>query len=329
MDSGAEAKKQIFIRDLRPKDIVRTTLLVRSKEVMTAKNGKPYLALVLADQTGTIDTRMWENAESVGETFGEGDVVVIAGKTHQFQNRLQLVIEHLIKLPPEEVDITHYLPKASANLDGLYAELVGVFEKLENRWIRDLALALLTDPAIAERYKLCPAAKTIHHAYIGGLLSHSLQLIRLVDAIVPLYPGVDRDRLVFGAAFHDFGKIFELAYDGNFSYTDEGKLVGHITIGACLIDRKVQGLPGFPPELEWELKHLVLSHHGRLEYGSPKRPATLEAQVLHSLDDMDSKIESIQSLMKSERSTARWTAYHKAYDQYYYKPDSFLDPRPE
>lgn len=320
------AAKQIFIKDLQAKDSVRTTFLVKSKQLMQAKNGKAYLTLLLSDRTGNLDSRVWEEAEPLSETFAEGDIVAVAGKAHYFQNRLQLIVEHLIPVPAAEVDISEYLPAASENLDVLYDELLNVFDQVECPWVREISLALLKDEEIAPRYKVCPAAKSIHHAFIGGLLTHSLQLIKLSDAILPLYSEINRSILLFGAAFHDFGKVFELSYDGNFGYTDEGRLVGHIAIGVSLIDRKIREIPGFPKELEWQLKHMVLSHHGKLEYGSPKRPHTIEAQLLHHLDDMDSKINSIQTFMKGERNGARWTGHHKAYDQYYYKPDSYLEP---
>lgn len=325
MEEKAAQQKHLFIKDLRTKDVVRTSFLVKMKSMAAAKNGKPYLALTLMDRTGDIDTRVWEGAEEMNSRFQEGEIVAVSGRAHQFQNRLQLVVDHLIPLSPQEVDLKDYLPEGPADLEEKYDRLLKTFEGLENSWVRDLGLSLLRDPEISARYKLCPAAKTIHHAYLGGLLVHSLQLIDLIEAILPLYPALDRSLMIFGAAFHDFGKIFELAYRGNFGYTDEGKLVGHIAIGVTLIDRKIQLMPGFPKELEYQVKHLVLSHHGRLDYGSPKRPATLEAQCLHSLDDMDSKLESIQSLMKNERNNSRWTALHRAYDQYYYKPDRFLE----
>lgn len=323
------SKKHLFIKDLKPKDVVRTSFLVKYKAMAASKNGKPYLTLILQDKTGDIDTRVWDRAEELNTLFQEGEVVAVSGKAHEFKNRLQLVVDQLIRLPAEEISLSDYLPEGPANLDERYQELLTHFEGLKNPWVRDVSLALLKDPDIAPRYKLCPAAKTIHHAFLGGLLCHSLQLINLADAILPFYPGIDRDLLLFGAAFHDFGKIFELSYQGNFGYTDEGRLVGHITIGTVLLDRKIQQMPGFPKDVEWQLKHLILSHHGRLDYGSPKRPATLEAQLLHHLDDMDSKINSIQTFMQNERNESRWTAYHKAYDQYYYKPSFYLESVPE
>jgi len=316
--------KEIFIKDLKPKDLVRTSFLVKSKEMCTARNGKVYLALILSDRTGDIDTRVWEGAEALSALFSEGDVVAVAGRANLFQNRLQLVVEHLIPLRADEVDLAEYLPAGGGDVEKQYEDLLNVFRGLHNPWVRDLGVSLLSDPEIANRYKRCPAAKTIHHAFIGGLLSHSLQLTRIVDAILPLYENLSRDILMFGAAFHDFGKIFELSYDGPFSYTDEGRLVGHISIGNNLIDRKIQKIEGFPKELEFQLKHIVLAHHGRLEYGSPKVPHTLEAQIVAHIDDLDSKINSIQTMMQGERNSSRWTGHHKAYDSYYYKPDCFL-----
>jgi len=313
--------KTLYIRDLKPSDTVRTSFLVKSKALMNAKNGKPFLSLLLSDSSGDLEGRVWEGAEEKSLLFDEGQVVAVSGKTGQFQNRMQLSIDSLAALPPEEIDLVDYLPEGPANIEGLYEELLATFRNVTNPHVRALALSLLEDPEIAARYKVCPAAKTIHHAFLGGLLSHSLQLIKIVDAIVPFYPGVNRDLLVFGAAFHDFGKIYELTYQGSFGYSDEGKLVGHITIGAILIDRKIQTMPGFPKDIEMQVKHLVLSHHGRLEYGSPKRPATLEAQILQHLDDMDSKIQSIQTLLAQDSSNSRWSGYHKAYDQYYYRTD--------
>lgn len=318
-EESLKLKKHLFIKDLKPKDEVRTTLLVKSKDLFSNKNGKPYLNLLLSDKTGDVDTRIWEDAENIGATFNEGDIVAIGGKTHLFQNRLQLVIEHLVVVNPQEVRIDDYIKSTDQNLEILYGELIEKFKSLENPWIKQLGLKLLEDPEIAKRYKVCPAAKTIHHAFVGGLLVHSLQLIKLVDAILPLYQKINRDLLVFGAAFHDFGKIYELNYQGKPGYTDEGKLVGHITIGAILIDRKIQEIPGFPQDLDWELKHMVLSHHGKLEYGSPKTPATLEADILAHLDLFDSRVNSIQTLLENDTTEGGWTAYHKAYDQYYRK----------
>lgn len=320
MQQAVPPTKRYFVSDLKPQDVVRSTFMVKSKGVMQAKNGKPYLALILGDCTGTVDTRVWTNdVVELAATFSEGDVIAVAGRAQWFQNRMQLILDNLAPVE-EPVTLSDYLPKAGADAEKQYTELITLFEGLDCPWTRQLAVALLKHPDIASRYPVAPAAKTIHHAYLGGLLTHSLQLTKLVDALLPLYPKLNRNVALFGAAFHDFGKIFELSYDGSFGYTDEGRLVGHIAIGTVLIDRAIREIPEFPVALELQLKHMVLSHHGKIEYGSPVRPQTLEAQFVHHLDDMDSKLNSIQELMDSERSTAAWTAVHKAYGTSYFKP---------
>ncbi len=287
---------------------------------MQAKNGKPYLAMILGDRTGIVDTRIWtEDVIALADSFAEGDVVAVSGKAQWFQNRMQLIVDNLAAVE-EQVALEDYVPKADMDSLAKYQELIGVFEALDCPWTRAVSLALLKNPEVANRYPLCPAAKTIHHAYLGGLLTHSLQLIKLVEAVLPGYPRLNRNVALFGAAFHDFGKIFELSYDGMFGYTDEGKLVGHITIGTILLDREIRKLEGFPADLEYQLKHMILSHHGKLEYGSPVRPQTLEAQLVHHLDDMDSKLNSIQELMDAEKNQSNWTSLHKAYGASYYKP---------
>jgi 3'-5' exoribonuclease len=318
--------KAVFVKDLKPKDTVRTSFLVKSKEILFNKNGKAYLALTLADKTGELDCRAWNDAETFNQAFQEGDVVAVGGKLGVFQNKTQLSLDHLVPLEPHEYQLDDYLPQSDENLDSLYSELIQVFQGLENPWIKKLGLDLLEDPEIAKRYKVCPAAKTIHHAFIGGLLCHSLQLIKLVEAILPLYSGVSRDLLIFGAAFHDFGKIYELQYDGKFGYTDEGRLVGHIAIGISLVDRKIQAISGFPKDLENHLKHLILSHHGKLEHGSPKTPHTLEAEILHWLDHMDSRINSIQNHLQQETLPSGWTTFHKAYGTFFLRTASFEMP---
>lgn len=317
-------QKSLFIKDLKPKEIVRTSFLVKSKEVFYSKNGKAYLSIRLSDATGDLEGRVWENAEQLSATFHEGAIVAVGGKLNVFQNRNQLVIDHLIPLSSEEAKVEDYLPKGTQDSEVLYGKLIGYFDSLSNPWIKELGLKLLKDPEISARYKVCPAAKTIHHAFIGGLLTHSIQLCDLIEAVLPLYPEIDRSLMIFGAAFHDFGKIFELNYQGKFGYTDEGRLVGHIAIGVVLIDRKIQEILQFPKELEYQLKHLILSHHGKLEHGSPKRPHTIEAELLHQLDHMDSRINSIQTFMKAENNNSRWSGYHKTYDQYYFKPMQML-----
>ncbi len=316
--------KRFFVSDLKPQDQVRSTFMVKGLSVLQSKNGKPYLALTLSDRTGSVDTRVWaEDAAELASTFREGDIVAVSGKAQWFQNRMQLVVDNLAPVE-EPVELEDYLPKANFDSSALYQELIRVFETVECPWTSKLALQLLRNPEVASRYPVCPAAKTIHHAFLGGLLVHSLQLVKLVEATHPLYPRLNKSHLLFGAAFHDFGKIFELSYDGNFGYTDEGRLVGHIAIGTVLVDREIRLIPDFPLELEYQLKHLILAHHGQIEYGSPVKPQTLEAQMVHHLDNMDSKLASIQDLIDTDKGQSRWTPMHKAYEAAYFKPVKVL-----
>ncbi|MBI4404258.1 MAG: HD domain-containing protein [Deltaproteobacteria bacterium] len=316
--SAPPQQKLIFIKDLKAQDEVQSTFLVKSKETFMAKSGKPYLALLLMDRTGEIDARVWENAQTLTSTFQQGDIIALRGRVNSYQNKLQLVVSHLV--PSPQADLRNYLPASLQDPDLMFDELCGFLNGIKNPWIRDLSLQLLQDKALSERYKLCPAAKSVHHAYIGGLLQHSLQLVKVVDAISKIYPELDRDLLLFGAAFHDIGKTAEISSLQNFDYTDEGKLLGHISIGVTTIDQKIRVMADFPKQLELQLKHMVLSHHGQLEFGSPVRPQTLEAQVLHHLDDMDSKIDGIQTLIRGEGNQTQWTSFHKTYGQCYFRP---------
>lgn len=316
-----QSKKAIFIKDLRAKDVVRSTFLVRNKMLRANRNGQNCLHLQLSDRSGTIEARLWEAAESADETLTEGNLVAISGRVSEGSGGArQVTVQHWAPVGSEEGNWEDYYPKSEQDAEVEYQRLIQIFEGLSNPFIRQLSLAILNDPDIASRYPRCPAAKTIHHAFIGGLLAHTHQLIRVVEAIAPLYPELNREILLFGAAFHDFGKVFELSFEGHFGYTDEGKLIGHISIGNAIIDREVRKIEGFPKALELQLKHIVLSHHGRVEYGSPKPPQTLEAVMLSALDDLDSKIDSISTLMKSEKSSSGWTPVHKAYQTSYYRP---------
>jgi 3'-5' exoribonuclease len=190
---------------------------------------------------------------------------------------------------------------------------------LRNDWLRRLLESFFGEPEFMARYRLAPAAKGMHHVYLGGLLEHSLAVVSLIDAIVPLYENLDRDLLVAGALLHDVGKVREMTYCRSFDYTDEGKLLGHITIGVEMVHERIIALPGFPPELAMLLKHMLLSHHGQYEYGSPKRPKTVEATILSYLDDLDSKINGIRTHIRKEgEMQGSWTSYHRLYDRYYY-----------
>jgi 3'-5' exoribonuclease len=308
-----------FVKDIKDRDQLKEVFLVKEKITAMAKNGKPYLTLKLMDKTGEVDAKIWDNIDQIAPLFEKNDFLKVAAKASVYLGKMQLVISELRRVPEEEVTLADFLPETERDIKEMETELHSLLATLENGWLRRLLEDIFADPLIAPLYRIAPAAKGMHHVYLGGLLEHSLAVAKLVDAIVPLYPGLNRDLLVAGALLHDLGKVREMKYARAFDYSDEGKLIGHISIGVEMIHEKICKLADFPPELAMLLKHLILSHHGQYEYGSPKRPKTVEATVLNYLDDLDSKINGIRTHIKKEgEMQGNWTSYHRLYDRYFY-----------
>jgi 3'-5' exoribonuclease len=311
---------KMFVSDIRDRSQVDSLFLVREKITAMAKNGKPYLTLKLMDKTGEVEGKVWDNVDEMSAAFAKDDFVAVRAKATIYLGKMQLVIGDLRRVPDGEVALADFLPEAGRNVDEMVAELALLIDTLTNIHLKKLLTALFDDPELVALYRSAPAAKGMHHVYLGGLLEHSLAVARLVDRIAPLYEGVDRDLLIAGALLHDVGKVKEMAFSRSFDYTDEGKLLGHIMIGVELVQEKIAVVEGFPRELAMLLKHMILSHHGQYEYGSPKRPKTVEATILSYLDDLDSKINGIRSHISRETdANARWTSYHRLYDRYFYK----------
>lgn len=309
-----------FVADIKDRDPVNAVFLVKDKIMAMAKNGKPYMNLRLMDKSGELDAKIWDNVDSLDKLFERDDFVQVRGKASVYLNKLQVVVAEISRIGEEQVDLADFLPESPRDNAEMRQELTGVVAAIANPHLRALMEAFLADEPFMALYCKAPAAKGMHHVYLGGLLEHSLALVRLVKTIVPLYGGINEDLLVAGALLHDVGKIHEMSYERAFDYTDEGKLLGHITIGVELVEEKIRLVPGFPRELSMLLKHMLLSHHGQYEYGSPKRPKTVEATILNYLDDMDSKINGIRSHMARESvSTSRWTSHHRLYDRYFFK----------
>ncbi len=312
--------RKTYVADIRERDQVDAVFLVKDKIMAMAKNGKPYLTLRLMDKSGEVEAKVWDNVDALAATFGRDDFIAIRSKATVYLGKMQLIISELRRIPDEEVKLADFLPETDRNIQEMETELAALRSTLADDNLRQLLSAFFDDPELMASYRLAPAAKGMHHVYLGGLLEHSLAVAKLVDSIVPLYAGINRDLLIAGALLHDVGKVREMAYQRSFDYTDEGKLLGHITIGVEMIQEKLVTLPGFPPELAMLLKHMLLSHHGQYEYGSPKRPKTLEATILNYLDDLDSKINGIRTHIRKEPDNpSRWTAYHRLYDRYFFK----------
>src|SRR5580693_2256614 len=317
--------KSPYVNELKPDQIVTGSFLVCSKEIRQKKKGDPYLSLQLGDRTGELDTKMWDNVAEVMETFERDDFVKVKGLLQIFHNRPQLTLHTIRRMDDREVDFTDYFPASARDADEMWRELRGFAAGIESPHLRKLVAALLDDEEIARRYRVAPAAKQIHHAYLGGLIEHVLSLCHLARLVAGHYAAIDGDLLLTGAIVHDIGKIYELSYERGFSYSDEGQLLGHMLIAVRLIGEKLREIPDFPPRLRSLIEHMIISHHGQLEFGSPKTPVFPEAMMLHYLDDMDSKMECMRHLIEKDRQMAgNFTSYSQSLDRVLLKKDRYL-----
>jgi len=270
--------------------------LVLTRQLATTKTNKPYINLTLGDKTGSIEARIWDPSDPrIAREFDRGHMVKARGCASRFNDRVQMKIDQLRLALPGEADKADMLPSTTQDVATLWRLLVGFVDSIANPHLKLLLTTVLEDPALAVAYREAPAAKQLHHAWLGGLLEHVISLCTLADRVAPHYPLVDRDLLLTGVILHDVGKVRELSWDVGFEYTVEGMLLGHIQIGAALAERTIDSLPGFPPKLKTLVLHLILSHHGKLEYGSPKLPMIPEALMLNFIDDLDAKMQAVAS----------------------------------
>jgi len=312
--------KNVYIKDIQTGEKVVDSFLVTEKNMAFSQKGSPYLNLRLKDKTGQVEGKIWDNAREWDKQFRKGDVIQINARAVSFRNSLQLSILSLTPLDDSDVILNDYLPTTRGNIEAMFGDLQSFIDRIENPPLKKLLKAFFDDRETAERFKRAPAAKSLHHIYLGGLLEHTHSVIRLLDQIASHYPGVNRDLLLTGGILHDIGKISEFSYDRLVEYSDEGRLIGHIIIGVEMIDRKIADIPDFPEPLAMELRHLILSHHGVLEYGSPKRPKTLEALMVHYVDDLDAKVNSFQEYLNDFRNEETgWTPFHRFLERYLYR----------
>jgi 3'-5' exoribonuclease len=308
------------IASLKEGDWVEETYLVTTKQVATAKNGVTYLSIKLADKTGEIDGRLWDNADEVAGKFEREDFVRIKGIASNYQGTMQIKMKMLEKVDDSKVDIANFLESSPRNTDEMVQELKAIALSVSNKYLRQLLKAFLNDTAFMELFKRIPAAKTLHHNYIGGLLEHVVELIMLVRDVGKYFPSIDMDLLTAGAFLHDIGKVRELAVKKTIEYTTEGRLLGHISLGYEMISEKIGSVPGFPEELTMLLKHIMLSHHGEYEYGSPKRPKIREAIIINYMDDLSAKINNFDATLRKEQvAEGEWTGFSKMHDRYLYR----------
>ena len=287
--------KDLFIADLGKfeNQVVTGFFTVTTRQVRSKKDGVPYFALVLCDSTGQVECRMWEIADA--QEFVAGDVVKARGQVSRYQDKLQLTLDKIRRAETSEYDLADFLPKTTRDIDELWAELNGYVASFTNPHLQALLRAFLDDPEIASVLRNAPAAKSMHHAWIGGLLEHIVSLLGIADLAAHHYTEINRDLLLTGVVLHDIGKLQELRWGTSFDYTIEGQLLGHISIGIGMVEKKLANLPNFPDNLRVLVKHIILSHHGKYEFGSPKLPMVPEALLLHYLDDLDAKMQTMRS----------------------------------
>ena len=330
--------KSPAVRELKPDEIANAIFLVQSKEIRQKRTGEPYLSLHLSDRTGDMEARMWDNVAEVMDTFDRDDFIKVRGQLQIYNTRPQFIVHKLRRMEDAEVDFADFFPASARDPEQMWAELRAMVAALENSHLRLLLDAFLDDPDISVRYRIAPAAKSIHHAFRAGLLEHVLSLLGLGRPIAAHYRTVDWSLLAAGIVLHDIGKIYELTYERGFAYSTEGQLLGHMAIALRMLSDKLRAFPDFPNDLRNLLEHMILSHHGRLEFGSPKVPVFPEALLLHYLDDMDSKMECMRALADKEPlSEGLFTGYSQSLERVVLRKDRYLangaappeKPRPE
>lgn len=306
------------IDQLTDGESVEETYLVTDKRLRANRNGNLYLQFEVRDRTGSMGARVWNAAEAMAKTFDSGDFLDVKGKVQLHQGSLQLIVSQAERVPAERVRLADFLPHSKRDTSELWNRLRSVLLRLENPHLRALCECYLMDEEFARGFSLAPAGVRVHHAYVSGLLEHALTMMDVADRVAPLYPGLDRDLLIVGIFLHDSGKVRELVYNRAFGYSDEGQLVGHIAIGCEMLEDKVRQVPElteeeFPRELHLRLKHMILSHHGSLEFGSPKLPMTPEAAALHAIDNLDTRVHIVLREIEDDRAPeSAWTAYNHA-----------------
>lgn len=302
-------KMRKFIKDLRQNDSIEEVFLLRKKEMGKTKEGKPYLKLEFLDKTGTIDGRLWNNAESIDECITDGMIVLVKGSIDSWQNILQIKVEDVRAAEEEEFHIAELI-RAIDNVDEIFAAIKSMLRKnIGNTWVSRLMMAFLDDGEFVERFKRSPGARSWHNAYAGGLLEHTYEVMTIVEKMCDLYSEIHRDIAMVGAFLHDMGKIYELDAT-TFEYTDEGNLLGHLPIGFDYLSRKIVAIPDFPEDIAVHLKHIILSHHGEYDQQSPVLPKTLEAIVVYHADDLVSQANAVKEIMHTPGYQERdWSNY--------------------
>jgi 3'-5' exoribonuclease len=305
-----------FINQIEPGQTIDDIYMVKDPILRSTTRGDLYIAMFLADRTGQLNGRMWQATEATYMSLPKPGFVHIQGRSELYQNNLQIVINNVAVVAPEKVNIDDFLPRTKKDVKQMFEEVKKIAGRIQNPQLKALVAEFLADPELMEKFCNAPAAMKLHHDYIGGLLEHTHNMLRVAVAILPLYPDVQPDLVLAGIVLHDIGKTEELAYDMAFSYTDSGQLIGHISKSLLMINQKADSLRSrgaqIDPAVLDALGHIILSHHGSYEFGSPKLPATAEAFMVYYIDDLDAKINQVQSTIDNEVGDSNWTAWQNS-----------------
>ncbi|MGN0435430.1 MAG: 3'-5' exoribonuclease YhaM family protein [Wujia sp.] len=303
-----------YINELRDGEMISEVYLCKNKVVAKTKAGKTYYSMQLQDKTGVVDAKIWELNNGIAH-FEPMDYIRIEAQVTSFNGALQLNVKRVRVADEGEYDVTDYMPCTNKNIDKMYEELLEIIGRTGNTYCKQLLESFfVNDKEFAARFKKHSAAKSIHHGFIGGLLEHTLSVAKLCEYLAAQYGALNRDLLVTAAIFHDIGKLEELSLFPENDYTDEGQLLGHIVIGTMMIGERIKTIPGFPVILANELKHCILSHHGELEFGSPKKPSLIEALALAHADNLDAKLQSFTEVINSNQEKSSWLGFNKMFD---------------
>jgi 3'-5' exoribonuclease len=314
--------KKTFVNTIKSGQAVDDIFVARDKQLAYKKDGDPYLTLSLVDRSGGMKAVAWDNVQAMSKAFAAGDYVRVNGNTVEYRDTLQLVVRHLERLDPADVDARNFLPTTERDVDHMLDRLIQISKTVENQHLSRLLAAFFEDKTFVELFKTAPAAKKMHHAYLGGLLEHTLSIARLIQAIAGHYKGIDKDLLLTGGILHDIGKVYEFSYETHIDYSDAGRLLNHIVIGVEMLETKIATINDFPESLALVLKHMIVSHHGTRDFGSPEPPKTLEAIILYYLDELDAKVTGVRTFMEAEAEASEggtWTSYHRVFERFFYK----------
>jgi 3'-5' exoribonuclease len=308
----------VFINTIQDGQQVEGVFLLKEMTRAETRAGKPFLTLKIMDKTGELTGRIWDDADRWEQECTPGQAVAISGRAQSYKGNLQLIITEVQRVGEGEVDISQFIPSTSGDIEKMAAELEGIARSVDDVFIRKLLVKFFHDQDFLEKFKKAPAAKSMHHAYLGGLLEHTLHVARLADKVAELYPSINRSLLMAGAILHDVGKVEELSVTSSlFDYTDQGRLMGHMVIGVEMVQAKISGIKEFPADTAMKIKHLILSHHGRYEFGAPSLPMLHEAFVLNFLDDLDAKINYVERLSaRVPEDQCQWSEYQRNLERF-------------